>query len=121
MEIIDDLPSANLNSDTILTIGAFDGVHRGHQHLIQQMVEEARQTNRLAGLITFHPHPSAVLSPYNPTRYLSTPGEKAALLERLGLDVLAILPFDRDMAQTSARDFVALVSRHLRLAELWVG
>lgn len=121
MEIIDDLPSANLNSDTILTIGAFDGVHRGHQHLIQQMVEEARQTNRLTGLITFYPHPSAVLSPYNPTRYLSTPGEKAALLERLGLDILAILPFDQDMAQTSARDFVVLVSRHLRLAELWVG
>ncbi len=121
MEIIDDLPSANLNSDTILTIGAFDGVHRGHQHLIQQMVEEARQTKRLTGLITFYPHPSAVLSPYNPTRYLSTPGEKAALLERLGLDILAILPFDQDMAQTSARDFVVLVSQHLRLAELWVG
>ena len=121
MEIIDDLSSFNLDGDTILTIGAFDGVHRGHQHLIRQMVEEARQAKRLAGLITFYPHPSAVLSPYNPTRYLSTPGEKAALLERLGLDILAILPFDQDMAQTSARDFVVLVSQHLRLAELWVG
>jgi len=121
MEIIDDLSSANLNSDTILTVGAFDGVHRGHQHLIQQMVEEARQTKRLAGLITFHPHPSAVLSPYNPTRYLSTPGEKAALLERLGLDILAILPFDQGMAQTSARDFIDDVSRHLHMVELWVG
>ena len=121
MEIIDNLPSANLNGDTILTIGAFDGVHRGHQHLIKQRVEETRHTEQLAGLITFYPHPSAVLSPYNPTRYLSTPGEKAALLERLGLDILAILPFDQDMAQTSARDFVVLVSQHLRLAELWVG
>ncbi|MFQ5812703.1 MAG: bifunctional riboflavin kinase/FAD synthetase [Anaerolineae bacterium] len=121
MEIIDDLSKANLNSDTIITVGAFDGVHRGHQHLIQQMVEEARHTERLTGLITFHPHPSAVLSPYNPTRYLSTPGEKAALLERLGLDILAILPFNQDMAQTSARDFVVLVSRHLHMAELWVG
>lgn len=121
MEIIDALSSANLNSDTILTVGAFDGVHRGHQHLIQQMVEEARQTKRLAGLITFHPHPGAVLSPYNPTRYLSTPGEKAALLERLGLDILAILPFDQEMAQTSAQDFIAQVRRHLHIAELWVG
>jgi len=68
MEIIDDLSSVNLNSDTILTIGAFDGVHRGHQHLIQQMIEKAKQTKRLTGLITFYPHPSAVLSPYNPTR-----------------------------------------------------
>jgi riboflavin kinase/FMN adenylyltransferase len=121
MEIIDDLSSANLNSDTILTVGAFDGVHRGHQHLIQQMVEEARQEKRLAGLITFHPHPSAVLSPYNPTRYLSTPGEKAGLLERLGLDVLAILPFDQGMAQTSAQDFLGRVRRHLHMVELWVG
>ncbi|MBM4465978.1 MAG: bifunctional riboflavin kinase/FAD synthetase [Chloroflexi bacterium] len=121
MEVIDDLSSANLNSDTILTVGAFDGVHRGHQHLIQQMVEEARQAKRLAGLITFYPHPNAVLSPYNPTRYLSTPGEKAALLERLGLDILAILPFDQEMAQTSARDFIDRVRRHLHMMELWVG
>ena len=121
MEIIDDLSSINLNSDTILTLGAFDGVHRGHQHLIQQMIEEARQAKRLAGLITFYPHPSAVLSPYNPTRYLSTPGEKAALLERSGLDILAILPFDQEMAQTSARDFIELVSQHLHTVELWVG
>jgi len=121
MEIIDDLSSVNLNSDTILTIGAFDGVHRGHQHLIQQMIEKAKQTKRLTGLITFYPHPSAVLSPYNPTRYLSTPGEKAALLKRLGLDILAILPFDQRTAQTPARDFIELISQHLHLAELWVG
>ena len=121
MEIIDDLSSINLNSDTILTLGAFDGVHRGHQHLIQQMIEEARQAKRLAGLITFYPHPSAVLSPYNPTRYLSTPGEKAALLERSGLDILAILPFDQEMAQTSAWDFMGRVRRHLHTVELWVG
>jgi len=121
MEIIDDLSSVNPDGDTILTVGAFDGVHRGHRHLIQQMVEEARQAKRLAGLISFYPDPSAVLSPYNPTRYLSTPGEKAALLERLGLDILAILPFDQGMAQTSARDFIDLVRRHLHMVELWVG
>ena len=110
-----------MNSDTIITVGAFDGVHRGHQHLIQRMVEEARQTNRLAGLITFYPHPDAVLSPYNPTRYLSTPGEKAAILEKLGLDILAILPFDKEMAQTPARDFIGRVRQHLHMTELWVG
>jgi len=121
MEVIDDLSSTNLNRDTIITIGAFDGVHRGHQHLIQQLVETARQTDRLAGLITFYPHPSAVLSPRNTTRYLSTPGEKVVLLEKLGLDILAILPFDQKTAQTSAQDFIAQVRRHLHMAELWVG
>jgi len=121
MQIIDDLSQAHLDKDTILTIGAFDGVHRGHQYLIGQLLQRARQTHRLAGLITFHPHPSAVLSPRNPTRYLTTPGEKAALLERLGLDILAILPFNKEMAQTLARDFIEMVSRQLRMRELWVG
>jgi riboflavin kinase/FMN adenylyltransferase len=121
MQIIDDLSQVDLDKDTILTIGAFDGVHRGHQYLIRQLLQRARRTHRLAGLITFHPHPSAVLSPRNPTRYLTTPGEKAALLEILGLDILAILPFNKEMAQTLARDFIEMVSRQLRMRELWIG
>lgn len=121
MQIIDDLFQIHLDKGTILTIGTFDGVHRGHQYLIGQLLQKARRTDRLAGLITFHPHPSAVLSPGNPTRYLTTPGDKVALLERLGLDIVAILPFNREMAQTSARHFIETVSRQLRMAELWVG
>jgi riboflavin kinase/FMN adenylyltransferase len=121
MQVIDDLSQVHLDKDTILTIGAFDGVHRGHQYLIGQLLQEARRTDRLAGLITFHPHPSAVLSPGNPTRYITTPGEKAALLERLGLDIVAILPFNWQMAQTLARDFIGMVSRQLRMTGLWVG
>jgi len=121
MQIIDDLSQVHLDKDSVLTIGAFDGVHRGHQYLIGQLLQKARQTHRLAGLITFHPHPSAVLSPGNPTRYITTPGEKAALLERLGLDIVAILPFNWEMAQTSARHFIKIVSQQLRMTELWVG
>jgi riboflavin kinase/FMN adenylyltransferase len=121
MQIIDDLSQVHLDKDSVLTIGAFDGVHRGHQYLIGQLLQKARQTHRLAGLITFHPHPSAVLSPGNPTRYITTPGEKAALLERLGLDILAILPFNWEVAQTSARHFIKRVSQQLRMTELWVG
>lgn len=121
MQVIDDFPQAELNQDTVVTIGAFDGVHRGHQHLIKRLVEGAHKTDRLATLVTFHPHPSVVLSSHNPALYLTTPGEKAALLEKLGLDLLAILPFDREMARTSARDFIEMVCRHLRMKELWVG
>jgi riboflavin kinase/FMN adenylyltransferase len=121
MQIIDDLSQVHLDKDTILTIGAFDGVHLGHQYLIRQLLQKARRTHRLAGLLTFHPHPSAVLSSRNLTRYITTPGEKAALLERLGLDIVAILPFNQKMAQTVARDFIEMVSRQLRMTELWVG
>jgi riboflavin kinase/FMN adenylyltransferase len=121
MEILDDLSKASLRQETILTIGAFDGVHRGHQMLIGQVVTRARKTDRLSALITFHPHPAAVLAPDRAPPYLTTPGEKVALLVKLGLDLLVLLPFTRETAATSARDFMEAVSHHLRLRELWIG
>jgi riboflavin kinase/FMN adenylyltransferase len=121
MKILDDLSKATLRQETILTIGVFDGIHRGHQALIGQVVARAHETDRLAAVLTFHPHPAAVLAPGRAPRYLTTPGEKVALLEKLGLDLLVLLPFTRETANTSARDFMAGLSRHLRLGELWVG
>jgi riboflavin kinase/FMN adenylyltransferase len=121
MDIIDDLTKARLRQEAVLTIGTFDGVHRGHQALIGALVERARSTSRLAALITFHPHPAAVLAPERVPRYLTTPGEKMALLERLGVDLVVLLSFDQKLAATSAREFMERVSTQLRLRELWVG
>jgi riboflavin kinase/FMN adenylyltransferase len=121
MQVLDDLTKVNLQRDTILTIGAFDGVHRGHQELIVAVVDRARATNRLAVLLTFHPHPVVVLAPERAPRYLTTPGEKMALLEGLGLDLVLLLPFSRQVAAMPARNFMQRVSSHLRLRELWVG
>jgi riboflavin kinase/FMN adenylyltransferase len=121
MQIIDDLARASLRQETILTVGAFDGLHRGHQALISAVVERARDTDRLAALITFHPHPVMVLAPERAPRYLTTPGEKLALLENLGVDLVVLLPFNRSIAAMPARAFMARASRYLRLRELWVG
>jgi len=121
MDIIDDPTKANLQQETILTIGAFDGLHRGHQALIQAVVHRARATGRLAALLTFHPHPAVVLAPDRAPRYLTTPGEKMALLESLGLDLVVLFPFNREVASTPARDFMVVLTRQLRLRELWVG
>ncbi|MCR4408213.1 MAG: bifunctional riboflavin kinase/FAD synthetase [Anaerolineae bacterium] len=120
MLVIDDLTQVNFAQETSLTIGAFDGVHRGHQYLIRQLVGAAHANGRLAGLITFHPHPNVVLA-RRPPLYLTTPGEKVALLEQLRLDLVTILRFDQEMARTSAADFMALICRHLHMKELWVG
>lgn len=121
MLVIDDLSQAKLDRDTVLTIGSFDGVHRGHQHLIKQVIQRAREKSLLAGAVTFYPHPRAVLTPHNSPPCLTTLGEQIALLEKLELDVLTILPFDQQIAQTSAEDFVMALKTHLRLQELMVG
>jgi riboflavin kinase/FMN adenylyltransferase len=121
MQVFDDLAKASLRRESIVTIGAFDGVHRGHQALIQGVVARARATGRLAVLVTFHPHPVMVLAPDRAPRYLTTPGEKLALLETLGIDVTVILRFTRELAAQSAHHFMAALREHLRLRELWVG
>jgi tRNA pseudouridine55 synthase len=87
------LPLDHAVGETVLTIGTFDGVHRGHQHLLRQVAARARQTGRTSAAISFHPHPRAVLRPESSPTYLSLPAERAALVEALGIDLFVVLPF----------------------------
>jgi len=121
MRIIDNLAQATAKREVILSIGAFDGVHLGHQYLIKHLVQQARETESISAVITFHPHPRTVLYPEEPTLYLTTLQEKASLLEGLGLDLLVVLPFTPKLARTSARDFICSICDHLRIRELWVA
>lgn len=121
MRLIDDLATAHVERPTVVTIGAFDGLHIGHQHVVRQLVARAHETGRRSAVITFHPHPRAVLQPWLSPKALSTPGEKAALLSQWGLDVLVLLPFTAKVAATPAADFVRSVQERLRMEELWVG
>ncbi|HUT16342.1 MAG TPA: riboflavin kinase [Anaerolineae bacterium] len=121
MRIIRDLHQTNIERATVLTIGAFDGLHLGHQGLLRQLVHRARQTERLSGVVTFDPLPRAVLHPGNNAVCLTTPEEKAELLAQWGLDILAILPFTQELARTSAQDFVSMLCAHLGMTEMWVG
>jgi len=121
MRIVERIDRARPESDTVLTIGSFDGVHRGHQHLVRKLVARAHEMDRLATALTFHPHPRAVLNTGVRPTYLSTPQERADLLAPLGLDLLVVQPFTQELAATPAEAFVGNLYAALRMRELWVG
>ncbi len=90
----------------IVTIGNFDGVHRGHQVIIQQAREDAAQRGTLAVAVTFDPHPVAVLRPDVAPRLLMTLGDRLSALSAAGLDATVVQRFSRDFASIEASDFV---------------
>lgn len=104
-----------------VTIGNFDGVHLGHQKLFDQVVARARQNKGTSVAITFDPHPLKVLSPQG-IRLISTTPQKIELIERAGIDVLVIIPFNREVAVTTAVDFVdEVLVRRVGIRDLVVG
>jgi riboflavin kinase / FMN adenylyltransferase len=121
MRVIDDLTRASVDRPSIVTIGSFDGLHLGHHALVGYLVARAHQTGTASVLVTFHPHPRAVLRPWLSPKVLTTPGEKAVLLAQWGLDVLVLLHFTPQMAHTPAEEFVRLMAENLHMTELWVG
>ncbi len=121
MRLIDDLTRSQVDQQTVVTIGSFDGLHIGHQKLVRDIVDEAHRTGRASALVTFHPHPRAVLRPWLSPKVLTTPGEKAALAARWGLDIFVLLHFTAEVAHMPAPDFIRLLVERLHMAELWVG
>jgi len=122
MQIIRDLTDVQLTESTVLTIGTFDGLHRGHQALIHQLKTAAQQLRAKSAVIAFHPRPKAAFAPERyGNDYLTTPDERIALFESLGLDVLVLIPFTLELAQIRAYDFVKLVVESLNMVEFWVG
>jgi riboflavin kinase/FMN adenylyltransferase len=103
-----------------LTIGVFDGVHRGHQQIIQKLTAGAHQMNVPAVVLTFWPHPATVLG-NSVVKCLTTPDERAALLSDLGVDVVVTQTFDRSVANTSAYDFSVLLKKHLGVKHMLMG
>jgi len=99
----------------------FDGVHRGHQHLLRRLVEVAAVDGCVPVVLTFFPHPDKVLGRAPSRYYLTSPAQRAALLGALGVEIVVTHPFDDAVRQIRAADFVDRLLAHLRLRELWVG
>ena len=109
-------------SGTVVTVGSFDGVHRGHQAVLAEIARRARAAGRTSLLVTFDPHPLEVVNPDAAPRLLTTADEKRDALAETPVDEVVVLPFTRELSQLSAADFVAEVLRaRYGMAELVLG
>ncbi len=107
---------------TVITVGTFDGVHRGHQDVVGRLVNRSRVLKIPSVLITFEPHPLEIVNPAAAPLALTTHDEKLEVLAETGLNYLAVVPFTPELAAYSAEDFVELILRRcFRLQELLIG
>lgn len=91
---------------TVVTVGTFDGVHRGHWAVLQEVRRHADREGRSSVLVTFHPHPLRIVRPEHAPPLLTTPEEKKEVLAESGIDYAVFLPFTRQLAAYSPREFV---------------
>ena len=112
--------SSDLPRGAVVTIGNYDGLHLGQRSVIERVVTRARELGRPAMVITFDPHPAAVLSPQGAPTPLTLPQRKQRLLEQAGIDAMAVVSFTKEFARTSARVFVTeLLAGKLAIEELY--
>ena len=106
--------------NSFLTVGVFDGVHRGHREIIQKLVKDAHAKDSPAVVLTFEPHPATVLTGKQ-IRCLTTPQERVDLLSSLGVDDVITQRFTPDLAALSAHEYMSRLKTHLGLRHLLIG
>ena len=122
MKIIHSLSNYQHSEKTVVTIGTFDGVHIGHQKIIEQVVNSAKEQQLKSVLLTFFPHPRMVLQKEASIELINTIDEKAELLAKTGLDYLVIQPFSIDFSRLTALDFVRdVLINQLNTSKLIIG
>jgi riboflavin kinase/FMN adenylyltransferase len=121
MQIEEELSQVIPQGETMLTIGAFDGVHIGHKYLIAQLRAHAGSQNLLSGVITFKQNPKAVVNPQSRIMPLTSLTHRIDLIKQEGVDYVIPLSFTPEVAELSAREFVSLLKRYLKMKGLVVG
>ena len=107
---------------TVVTVGTFDGVHRGHLDVIRRLVGRAAETGMPSLLVSFEPHPLEIVNPSAAPLLLSTSDEKLEVLAETGLEYFALVPFTHALASYGAEEFVERILRaRFRMAELLIG
>jgi len=104
-----------------ITIGSLDGIHKGHQHILRELVKGAHAFSQSALVITFYPNPAEVLRNIKDAFYLSTPEEKDRMLKALGVDSILTIHFDQALSRMSAEDFIRILHSQLHFSCLLIG
>ena len=122
MKIYYDIEKFNKVPNAVVTIGTFDGVHRGHQEILKNMVNRAKELDGESVVVTFYPHPRQVLSHDSGIRFISTQEEKIRHLEALGIDNLIIIKFTKEFAAIPSEDFIKdYLVKNIQPAVLIIG
>jgi riboflavin kinase/FMN adenylyltransferase len=109
-------------TQSVITLGNFDGLHLGHQELIRKVIRRAKETGASSIVVTFRPHPMKILAPEKCPPLISIYEEKIKLFEKLGIDVLVKIPFTLEFAKMSPGDFVKeILCDTLGAKEIFVG
>lgn len=122
MKIFQSIADFRSNKKTIVTIGTFDGVHIGHQKIIEKLIHNAAEADCESVILTFFPHPRMVLQEQSEIRLLNTIEERIELLSKTGLNHLIIHPFDKTFSRLTAEEFVkeVLIER-LNIEKIVIG
>lgn len=109
--------------NTVLTVGTFDGVHKGHRTLMDTVVDKARARDARSVIVTFDPHPREIINPGSKgIRLLTTLQERCEILEDLGIALMVVIPFDRDFSLLSSEEFVKdIIYEKIGVSEFVIG
>ena len=122
MKTIIDISNFVTEEKTFVTIGTFDGVHYGHQKILEKLILEAKKTGKKSVLLTFFPHPRMVLQKDASIELINTITEREKLLKKTGLDYLIIHPFSREFSRTTALEFVRdILVNKFNISKLIIG
>ena len=120
MKVTKDLKNAISSQPSILTLGTFDGVHKGHRKIISNLKSEAKTNNLRSIILTFFPHPRNIVSS-EIIKSISTIDEKIKIFSDLGIDELIIQKFDKSFASMDAKEFIELLVNNLKIKKIIVG
>ena len=121
MKVTKGLKKAVSADPSILTLGTFDGVHKGHKKIISRLINEAKEYNLKTIILTFFPHPRNIISDDKNIKSINTLDEKIEIFGQLGLDELIIQNFDKSFSEMSADEFIELIVNNLNLKKIIVG